>query len=265
MISQYILSQEVSAIMAVIGCISDVFVVVLTCYTFFLTVYSKNLKYVSFSTNSTLFFGTTLAITIMKKTLHVLPIQSVFIMKKYRNQFYYIDFVNYSYPIVIESWSTKKIETEPFTCIDNFSFGDNCFSYNNILKDAVIGIKSGQDLIWVEPHENSPLCEAKRAYEKHNYCLLSVFRRRVEETVISESVGCIISVRLKDINGQIILKKLFGITGWNDGKSVFLSESLCGYNGLNGAGNTAESIANYIHETFGINEEDICVRIIDKI
>ncbi len=62
-------------------------------------------------------------------------------------------------------------------------------------------------------------------------------------------------MRLKDINGQIILKTFFGMLG----ESLLLSDYLLGYNIINSAGETEASIAEALHKQLNIPKEDIAV------
>lgn len=263
MITQFVLSDNFSAFSTVFGLLGDAAVLILTVYTLHITAFSRRLNLVSPSFQGSAFYGETIALTLMNKSLHALPVQAVFVMKKHRGKFYYINLSDYSNPVSIDSWSVKKIESEPFTKIENWE-EDTIPNYHEIIKDAVIGIQSGNSVIWVKPYRKAPLREAKRAYKKQNYCHLTVYRKVVDGKVISDSVDCVVYVRMKDINGQVCLKKVYGKTGCNGGNDLALSEALCGYNAISGAGNSAESIKKTICEALEIDERDITVQIIEE-
>ena len=62
----------------------------------------------------------------------------------------------------------------------------------------------------------------KKAYLDHNYIVVGIHRHEEDGRVASEAMDCRMLLRMQDINGNIILKKLFGITGFDGGKSVLL-------------------------------------------
>ena len=164
-----------------------------------------------------------------------------------------LSFAEYENPIVVESWSMKRANMEPFTKICNWNVsGDEKLDPHDFIQDAVIGVEAGNDLIWVKPYKKAPLRDAKRKYEKHDYQMLTVERRNIDGKNCSEAVDCLIYVRLKDMNGQYTLLRNFGITGYDGRKSVCLSDSILGYNALPCPGRDAEEIVTTIHEVFGI-------------
>lgn len=264
MITDLVLTPGFSAFRAVVGLIADIAVLVLAGYTLYITAFSKKLELVSPSFSGSMFYGEKIALTLMNKSLHSIPVQRIFILKLYEGDFYYIDFADFSDPITIDSWALKRIETKPFTCIDSWTGIGWIQDYHEILKDSVIGIEAGKDLIWVKPCDAVLLRKAKSAYKTHNFAILSVFRKFRDDTVLSKSVDCVIYVRLRDINGQFYQRIIFGITGCNQGKEVFLSESLCGYNVISVTGDSSDNISLAIQERLGIGEENIVVCMIDK-
>ena len=53
-----------------------------------------------------------------------------------------------------------------------------------------------------------------------------------------------ITIRMKDMNGQLFLKRSFAITGFDGGKAVLLNEPIMRYTALSCPGNSVEEIAN---------------------
>lgn len=264
MFTDFILSPGFTAFATVAGLLGDIAAVSFAGYGLYLTAFSKKLQYVSISGHMSKFFGSVLALSLQNGTLHAIPIQSVFLMTKYGGNLYYIDFVKFSEPIIIESWSVKRIETKPFTYMDSLRDHDWQSNINELIKDSVIGVKTGNDILWIKQTKNAPVKEAKEAYKEGRYQILAVHTREINNKVISQAVDCVIYLKMKDINGQFILKSIFGITGWN-GNGVLLSEAICGYNALAGAGNTSESISKFIQTQLGITKENIYVEMIDRL
>ena len=264
MFTDFILSPGFSAFAIVVGLLGDTAAVLLAAYGLYLTAFSKKLHYVSISGHMSKFFGSVLALSLQNGTLHAIPIQSIFLMTKYGGNLYYINFATFSEPIVIESWSVKRIETKPFTCMDSLRDHNWQSNINELVKDSVIGVKTGNDILWIKQTKNAPVKEAKKAYKEGRYQILSVNTKIIDNKVISQDVDCVIYLKMKDINGQLILKCIFGITGWN-GNGVLLSEAICGYNALAEAGNTSESISKFIQTQLGITKENIYVEMIDGL
>lgn len=63
------------------------------------------------------------------------------------------------------------------------------------------------------------------------------------------------------INKEYTLLRNFGITGFDGGKSVCLSDSILEHNALPCPGRDAEEIVTTIHEVLGIDKEDIQVQM----
>ena len=143
------------------------------------------------------FFGSVLALSLQNGTLHAIPIQSVFLMTKYGGNLYYIDFVKFSEPIIIESWSVKRIETKPFTYMDSLRDHDWQSNINELIKDSVIGVKTGNDILWIKQTKNSPKNEAKKAYKEGRYQILAVHTREINNKVISQAVDCVIYLKIR--------------------------------------------------------------------
>lgn len=70
-----------------------------------------------------------------------------------------------------------------------------------------------------------------------------------------------ITIRMKDMNGQLFLKRSFAITGFDGGKAVLLNEPIMGYTALSCPRNSVEEI----HRDLGIPMEDIGVQILDDL
>ncbi|MCR5082846.1 MAG: hypothetical protein K6B15_05150 [Parasporobacterium sp.] len=264
MFTDFILSPGFTAFATVAGLLGDIAAVSLAGYGLYLTAFSKKLHYVSISRHMSKFFGSVLALSLQNGTLHAISIQSVFLMTKCGENFYYTSFATFSEPIIIESWGVKRIETKPFTCMGSLRDHNWQSNINEIIKGSVIGVKTGNDLLWIKQNKEAPIKEAKKAYKEGRYQILSVHRREINNKVISQAVDCVINLKMKDINGQFILKCIFGITGWN-GNGVLLSEAICGYNALAGAGNTSESISKSIQTQLGITKENIYVEMIGEL
>ena len=199
----------------------------------------------------------------MNKSLHAIPVQSIFIMKKGSDgRFYYLQFVNLDNPITIDSWNVKRFEMEPFTIMGRWN-QDIKTDYHDLTKDAMIGLKSGDKLIWVKPHKKAPASGARRALKEHQYQNVSVWRKVVDGVTLSKAVDVRILIRMKDLNGQTILRKYFGITGYDKGHQIFLSDELCGYNTISCKGKTTEEISSAIQKQFGLDKDNISVHMID--
>lgn len=98
------------------------------------------------------------------------------------------------------------------------------------------------------------------AYSQKNYQMLTVHRQRINGTVVSDRVACIIKVRVKDINGQYEMKKVFGVFSKNE-NIVNISEPLFGFNGFRLTEKSKEAIAQAIHLQFNIDKENIWVAL----
>ena len=124
---EFFLSDSFSAIVTFLSLLGDVAILILTIYTFHLTTISRKLELISPSFSLSLFYGEIIGLNIMNKSLHSIPIQDVFIMKQLgKSDFGYIKVASFDDPLTIESWTIKKIESEPFTSIVGYegSMGD---------------------------------------------------------------------------------------------------------------------------------------------
>lgn len=256
------LSNEFRAVAAYFSFFADFVLLVLSLYTLYITKFSKNIELISPTFSSSLFYGTEIGFTLMNKTLHTIPIQSIFIMKRYKGEFLYFSFDNFESPIAIDSWSVKWIRTKPFTNIYDLKSEFN--NYHELLKDSVIGIRSGSDYIWLKTDRDAPLSDAKKIFNQKKYRMLSVYRNQINGTIVSVHVNCVIKIRIKNVNGQYELKNFLGVLTEHSGrKSIFLNEALLGFNSFVISDNCQNSIAHAIHEQLNINLENICVNLTD--
>ncbi len=174
MITKIILSEGFSVFASVFGLLGDLALLGLTIYTLHLTAFSRKLEWVSNWFNGSSFFGNRIDVILMNKTLHAIPIQSLFVLKKHGEHFYYICLGKYDDPLIIESWRVLRIASEPFTNIISWD-GEELEPYD-VTDDAVIGVEAGNKTIWVKPYRKAPLKEAKKAYREHRFSILTVNR-----------------------------------------------------------------------------------------
>lgn len=264
MICKMFVPQEFHDIAAIVGLFSDIAILILTVYTLYLTAFKRKLELVCPSYHVSAFWGESVALTISNRSLHTMPIRSVFFMKKHLGNFYMINLVSYEDPVIIESWGMKRLETEPFTSIMNWSECEYVLDTTDITRDAIIGIESMDRVLWVKPYKKAPLREARRAYKKGAFNILTVNRKKIGGKVVSQAVDCLITVRMKDVNGQCVLRTIHGITGFDKGKSVLLSDTLCGYNSIAVKKVTPDSVSESLQKLLGIEKENISVEICDR-
>ena len=251
--------------MAIIGLLADIAVLILTAYTLYITAFSHKVELISSCVNYPKFEGYRSAMTLMNKSLHAIPIQGVFLLKQKKDCFKFIQYVTYSDPIVIGSWSMCRIETDAITSIRDWNEKPpNSIMLDDIVEDAIIGIESGQRIIWVNPCKNKHLREAKRAYKNNNFDSLTIHKTTMYGLTISEAVNCVINIRLKEINNTYVLHTVFGIAEYDKGKSVLLSDPICGYRTLPCPGESEEEILKTIQGLTNIPKEDIVVEKFGK-
>ena len=260
---EFLLTSEFAAINSLFGLLVDIVLLGLSFYTLYITKFSKKIVLVAPFYYSSMYFGTKLGLTLMNKTLHAIPVQYIFVLKRYENKFFYISFAQYPGSIAIDSWNVARIETEPFTSITSWKNDNQKPDYHEIFKDSVIGMVCGDDLIWIKSDTDAPLKEAKVAYAQKNYQLLTVHRQRINETVVSDCVDCIIKVKVKDINGQYELKKVFGVFAKNE-NVVNISEPLFGFYGFRLTEKSKEAIVQAIHVQLNIDKGNIWVALAKK-
>lgn len=255
----FFLSDEFSALATFVSLLGDVAILILTVYTFHLTAVSRKLELVSPSFSSSTFFGEVIGLSIMNKSLHAIPIQSVFIMKRLgKNDFGYITIASYNDPLTIDSWTIIKIESEPFSSIWGYEG-----SIDNLMQDAVVGVTYAHKTLWLRPYKKAPLWSSKRAYRKRAYQVMTVARKTIAGNTLSERVNCLIQLRIKDINGQIVSRTIYGITHFDNGKAVLLSEKINGYTSLDIPGENEEEIIEALMQ-LGFDKKDISVQMIGR-
>lgn len=261
-----ITSDKFSAFATLCGLIGDAATLFLTIYTLHITAFSRKLKLVTITHHLSNFWGEGMTFTLMNKSLHAIPVQKVFVLKRSRGRFYYVGIKDYKNPIAIDSWNMKNIEMDPFTSITRWpdKTKDGFNDYHSITEDSVIGVRIGDKITWVKPVHKSPLRAAKKAYKEDNIIQTTVSRTVLSGHCLSKAVDCEIRIVMQDLNGQKYTKDIFGISTANGGKSLLLSDYLFGHNGIEGAGHTAESITDRLSEAFNIKRENISVRMINQ-
>jgi hypothetical protein len=206
------------------------------------------MDFVSMGHSVSAFFGDSFYFYIRNRSLHSIPITKVFLLKRIGGMFHLINVVDYKQPLIVDAWHIEKIETEQFTHIEGIDESDYGTedgsndenrdedgneepSLTTIHMDAVIGVETGNKIIWIKPYKKAPLRAARCAYKKHDFDTLSVSRTCYNDMVLSKSVKFVINYMAVDINGHNEIKSVFAIPG---NKHVLLSDSICGYNGIDG-------------------------------
>ena len=232
-------------------------------HTFYNTRFSKEIRLIRKSYHSSCFWGNKYSVFLMNKTLHSLPIQEIFILSKYNDIFYRFEIYKKDDPIIIESMHIKKIESEPYTEIKLSPANDICLNEGLFFKNVVVGVKTvDNEIDWIKPVNRTLLKEAKNAYKNNNCNPVFLERESIDGKILSPDVDCLINLRLTDINGQYHLKTFCGITGYDDGKTIKLSEELKGYNAIPVPENTEKDISETLQKMLGIDENSISVKLI---
>lgn len=118
----FINSVGFSAFSAVCSLLGDTAVLILTIYTLHLTAFSRKLVLISPSFHYSMFYGTKITLTVMNKSLHSIPVEHVFIMKRYEGRFIYIGLEDYDSPLSVDSWKIEMLKMKPFTTIMGWPF-----------------------------------------------------------------------------------------------------------------------------------------------
>ena len=251
-----------------VGLVSNICVLFLTVYTLYLTAFSRKMDFISMGHSMSAFFGESIHFYIKNRSLHSIPITKVFLLKNMGGMFHRISIADYKQPLIIDAWHIGKIETEPFKHImgvdepgegEEKAFEDAYEkpSISTIHMNAVIGVETGNKVIWIKPYKKAPLRMAKRAYKKLNYDILSVSRKCYGDKVLSKSVNFVIHFLSKDLNGQKAVKTVFAIVGE---QHILLSDPICGHNGLEGQfGFSAMELEKFLCDSFGIDKRNIRV------
>lgn len=253
--------------MTVFSLLADVAVLFLTVYTFYLTAISKRVEFISPTFGGSTFEGNRMSLTFMNKTLHAVPVTRVFLLRENdEGRFQYLSVVDYDPPVAMDSWRLMKVETKPYADICDLN-GDKpqMLRADDVFKKSVICIEAGRQYIWIKSYKNAPLRKAKRAYQNHDFDILTMQHRIYDGVYVSQAVDRMITIRMKDMNGQLFLKRSFAITGFDGGKAVLLNEPIMGYMALSFPGNSVEEIAEEIHRDLGIPMEDIGVQMLDDL
>lgn len=263
-IIHFVNSDEFSALSTIWSLFGDTAVLILTIYTLHLTAFSRRLELISPSIHFIMFNGTKVTFTVMNKSLHSIPVQKLFILKPYKERFICFNLDDYDPPLSIDSWKIRNLEMQPFTSIIDWPFKDDegYPDYDAIAEKSIIGIKSGKTIIWIKPYRKAPLRAAKRAYRKHDYDQIMVWRNVEDGEVLSPAVDCKITVIVKDLNGQNVLQSALGISSANGGENLFLNKPVLGHNGFSESGHTSKSITKSISEKLGISKDRVFVKMI---
>lgn len=225
-------------ITTIAGLVGDAAVLVLTIYTLHITAWSRKVELISPSFQTSLFYGNTMGISIINKTLRSIPVQRVFVVKRFEKQFYLITIANYEEPEVLEAGCIKKFISDPYTKIVGMPWNDI-----ETTKDAVYGIKSGNKILWMKPYKKAPLLKARQAYRKNRCAELIVHCQKINDTVISENVSWWISVVAVDVNGQKNVETVLGVEG-KDG--LILDKPINGHNMVSGCEMSEDGIRKAI-------------------
>lgn len=255
-----------------VGLVSNICVLFLTVYTLYLTAFSRKMDFISMGHSMSAFFGESIHFYIKNRSLHSIPITKVFLLKNMGGRFHKISIADYKQPLIFDAWHIGKIETKPFTNIMGFDepeegaekASEDVYekpSISTIHMNAVIGVETGNKVIWMKPYKKAPLRTAKRAYKKLNYDILPVSRKCYDDKILSKSVNYVIYLLSKDLNGQKAVKTVFAIVGE---QHILLSDTICGHNGLEGQfGSSAMELEKTICDSFGIDKRNIRVEQIE--
>ena len=234
--------------------LANICVLFLTAMTFYLTVMSNKLKFVSLGFSYSAFNGDTISLNLENATLHPICISSIALIKKMPDGAYHsIDLISYDDPLVIEGRRVAKITTKPYTYILGLDF------VTDIHKDAIFCIKSGSKTLFVKPYKKAPLKEVKKLHKKHHiFQPLSVMRSEFNHQVISRNVRYAVHIRTGENSCD-----------WNTillTKHGFLDGTICGHNGLDTSKyDSTETLKSYLINTFNIPSEDINVQPINNM
>ena len=175
-----------------------------------------------------------------------------------KKEYGYIAVESFDDPLTIDTWTIKKIESKPFTRIVGYEG-----SMVDLIQDSVIGITYANKTLWLKPYKRVSLWAARKAYRNGNYQVMTVARNTMAGNTLSERVDCVIQLRMKDINAQSVIRTIYGITHFDHGNSVLLSESINGYTALGISGeNENEIIEALIQISFDKN--DVAVEMIER-
>lgn len=254
-ILQSSLFQEISNL---ISLIANVCVLFMTAYTLYLTVFSKKISFISMGCEYNTFNGDKLYLYLKNRSLHDIPICNVFILKKLDKKYNRIAIADYEEPFILHFGHVCRIESNFFTEIMKFENEE----FDDLQMNALIGIDTGEKLIWIKPYKKAPYYSAIREYKKFNFDTLSVSRRVIDGKVVSKSVSYVIRIIGTDINGHKKINTIFMICSSESG---ILSEPINGCNAIDIAYcKSAAAIKEYICNSLHIQENIIDVKQIGK-
>lgn len=240
-----------------ISLIANLCVLVMTAYTLHLTAFSRKISFVSMGSSFQMFFGESLHLHLKNQSLHAIPVTRVFLLKKINGRFCSISIAKYDDPLIIDAWHIGKIETGPFTEIVGLEQPDGLSGLSDIHMNAVIGVESGERIIWVKPYKKAPLRAARNAYKRMDIEILTVSKECYGGQVLSKGVRYAVNLLATDINGQKAVKTVFVIAGTDEG---VLSEAIGGYNGVDGRYCVSkDALKQHLCKHFGIKKEEIFV------
>lgn len=240
-------------IATIAGLIGDAAVLVLTIYTLHITAWSRKVELLSPSFHTDLYHGNKMGVSVLNKTLRAIPVQRIFVIKRFEKKYYLITLAKYEDPEVIEAGNIRKFISDPYTKIIGMKWEDT-----ETTKDAVYGIKSGNKTLWMKPYKKAPLWRARRAYRKYRCIELTTHCQIINDVVISECVDWCITLVAVDINDQKRIETIFGVEG---AEGLILDKTICGHNMISGCDMTEAGIKKAIVQ-MGI--EEVSVQKIDK-
>ena len=130
--------------------------------------------------------------------------------------------------------------------------------FDNLLMNTLIGIDTGERIIWVKPYKKSPYFSAIRDYKKHNFGILTVSRNIIDGKVISKSINYIIRIIGVDENEKKKINTIFMICGVESG---ILSDPINGCNVIDKEYcKSSNTIKKYLCESLHIPDDLIDVK-----
>lgn len=261
-------SDGFSAFSIILGVLSNIATLVLTLYTFYLTTLSKNISLIGSSLNHSCFNGTKITFTVKNRTLHSISVEGIFIMRQLDSKFYLVHLDNFDSPHSIDSWKIENLSTSTFTSIPNWTLkdADGHLNYNALMKNSILGIKSGKDIIWIASKRHKILrLKAKKAYTEKNYQELTVHRFKFDDKVISPNVTCAITICLKNGNKQNTYMTVLGaipLAAEDNDNSLLFDKPILGRPSIEDVGHTEYSIGQRISRQLNIPHNDIRVQML---
>ena len=264
-LKEIFLSDGFISISSLISLIANIAILFLTVYTLYITALSRKLKYVSRSKSYNTFFGNSLSVCLMNQSLHAIPIRKIFIMKRCDDgRFKYLKIFERDDLDILEGYNAKRFISDQYSAITDWNEDGKIISPDDLFENSVIGVLSGDKLLWIKTSAKSPKWTAKKAYKLGAFSILTMSGHCYEDRVISDCVNIVIHLVDSDINGKRCMHTIFGITGFDDGKSLLLSDSIRGYSSIPDCGKSPKKIKKAICSQLDINENDIFVERIEE-